>query len=221
VLGGASLVDTLMNGVRALRPDETRLLVVTADIPFLTPDAVADFLRQAAAAPRAQFHYPIVEAGRCEARFPEMRRTTLRIAEGRFTGGNLALLDPGFLRAHEATLRAAYARRKSVVGLANLLGPALLVRLIGSRLLPGLLAIRHLEAAVSRALGGATARAVISPFPEVGRRHRPPGGRRRGATPAPGRVPRTRVTPLRAVDGVSRPPYNRAVPIPGKVPFWT
>jgi CTP:molybdopterin cytidylyltransferase MocA len=161
-------VDTLMNGVRALRPDETRLLVVTADIPFLTPDAVADFLRQAAAAPRAQFHYPIVEAGRCEARFPEMRRTTLRIAEGRFTGGNLALLDPGFLRAHEATLRAAYARRKSVVGLANLLGPALLVRLIGSRLLPGLLAIRHLEAAVSRALGGATARAVISPFPEVG-----------------------------------------------------
>ena len=167
VPGGASLVDTLLNGAAALAPEESRLLVATADIPFLTSEAVADFLRQAERLP-AQLHYPIVPADRCAERFPRMRRTTLRIAEGRFTGGNLALLDPSFLRSHEGVLRAAYARRKSVVGLANLLGPALLLRLAASRPLPGLLTIAHLEAAVGRALGGARARAIVSPFAEVG-----------------------------------------------------
>ncbi len=100
VPGGASLVDTLLNGAAALAPEESRLLVATADIPFLTSEAVADFLRQAERLP-AQFHYPIVPADRCAERFPRMRRTTLRIAEGRFTGGNLVLLDPSFLRSHE------------------------------------------------------------------------------------------------------------------------
>ncbi len=167
VPGGASLVDTLLNGVAALRPTETRLLVVTADVPFLSGEAVADFLQRADDA-AADFCYPIVDAERCQQHFPEMRRTTLRIAEGTFTGGNLALLKPAFLRERETVLRAAYARRKSIIGLANLLGPALLLRLAASRLMPRLLRIADLEAAVSRALGGdVRARAVVSSFPEV------------------------------------------------------
>jgi CTP:molybdopterin cytidylyltransferase MocA len=161
-------VDTLLAGVRALRPDETRLLVATADIPFLTPASVADFLRQAARYPDATLVYPIVPADLCADRFPQMKRTTLRIREGAFTGGNLVLLEPAFLREHEAVLRAAYARRKSVVGLARLLGAPILLRLAASRVAPGLLAVAHLEAAVGRALGGARARAVVCPFAEVG-----------------------------------------------------
>jgi 2-phospho-L-lactate guanylyltransferase (CobY/MobA/RfbA family) len=167
VPGGASLVDTLLSGVAALAPEESRLLVATADIPFLTAEAVVDFLRRAEAAP-AHLHYPILDADACAARFPGMRRTTLRIAEGVFTGGNLALLDPAFMRERGDLIRAAYARRKSVVALGRLLGPSLLLRLAGSRVAPGLLSIRHLETAIGRLLGGGVARAVISPFPEIG-----------------------------------------------------
>ena len=167
VPGGDSLVDTLMNGVAALVPGETRLLVVTADIPFLTAESVADFLRQAGEED-ADFQYPIIPADLCTARFPAMRRTVLRIAEGTFTGGNLALLNPAFLREHDATLRTAYARRKDIPGLAKMLGPSLLARLLGSRLFPGLLTVRILENAVSRLLDGATVRAIVSTFPEIG-----------------------------------------------------
>lgn len=165
VSSGTSLVDTLLAGVAALAPNETHLLVVTADIPFLTGPAVADFLQRAQAT-GAQFAWPIVPAGACEARFPGMRRTTLRVQEGTFTGGNLALLDPAFLRAREGLLREAYARRKSVVGLARLLGPATLLRLAASRALPGLLSIADAEAAVGRALG-TSARAVVSAYAEI------------------------------------------------------
>jgi GTP:adenosylcobinamide-phosphate guanylyltransferase len=163
--GGASLVDTLLLGAAALGAQEQRLLVVTADIPFLTPDAVQEFL---AAAPNdAAFVYPIVPADSCRARYPAMRRTTLRIAEGAFTGGNIVLLDPAFLRARDPLLRAAWAQRKSVPGLARLLGGEIVGRLFLSRLVPGVLRIAHLEAAVSRVLGG-TARAVVCDRPEIG-----------------------------------------------------
>jgi len=166
--GGASMVDTLLSGVAALEPHETRLLVVTADIPFLTGEAVGDFLRRAEAVQPAAFVYPIVEAARCRERFPDMRRTTLRVAEGEYTGGNLALLDPSFLREKREVILAAYERRKDKVALARMLGIGLILRLAASRISPRALPIPILERAVGRLLGGGTARAVVSPFAEVG-----------------------------------------------------
>jgi GTP:adenosylcobinamide-phosphate guanylyltransferase len=168
VPSGASLVDTLLSGASALEPHETRLLVVTADIPFLTGAAVADFVRRAEDVQPAAFVYPIVEAARCRERFPEMKRTTLRVAEGEYTGGNLAMLDPSFLRERRDVIRAAYERRKSKLRLAQMLGAPLIVRLLLSRLNPAVLPIPVLEREVGRLLGGATARAVVSPFAEVG-----------------------------------------------------
>ncbi len=168
VPGGETLVDTLLNGVAALAPDETRLLVATADIPFLTPDAVRDLLQRADSIRDADFAYPIVEAARCRERFPEMKRTTLRIKEGEFTGGNLVLLNPAFLRQHQQVIRDAYARRKDVPRLAMLLGPSLLLRLLLSRVSPNMLQIAHLESAVGRLIGGAKARAIITSYAEIG-----------------------------------------------------
>ena len=168
VPGGETLVDTLLNGVAALTPDETRLLVATADIPFLTGEAVSDLLQRADSLTDADFVYPIVEAVRCRGRFPGMKRTTLRVKEGEFTGGNIVLLNPAFLRLHEQVIRTAYTRRKDVPKLAALLGPALIARLILSRIVPQALSIGHLEAAVGRLIGGAKARAVITPYAEIG-----------------------------------------------------
>jgi len=165
IAGGESMVDTLLSGVAALGTEETRLLVVTADIPFLTPEAVQALLQDA---PEADFVYTIIPAGLCQTAFPEMRRTTLKLAEGEFTGGNVVLLNPAFLRTSEAAVRKAYALRKNVPGLAALLGPSTILRLLVSRAVPQVLNLPLLEAAVSRLLQGARARAVVSPFPGVG-----------------------------------------------------
>lgn len=168
VNGGESLVETLMNGVKVLRPEETRLLIATADAPFLTGQAVADFLTRSEAVQPTPFAYPIIEAERCLVAYPGMKRTTLRIAEGKFTGGNLALLDPAFLRGSEQIISEAYNQRKSIPGLARLLGGEVIARLVFSRLVPSLLGISHLESAVGKLLRSANPRAIISPFPEIG-----------------------------------------------------
>ncbi|MFM7320889.1 MAG: hypothetical protein ACKO5K_05115, partial [Armatimonadota bacterium] len=165
VPGGESMVDTLLSGVAALAPAEDRLLVATADIPFVTADAIEDVLQHA---PRAEFVYTIVPAAICAEALPGMRRTTLRTAEGLFTGGNIVLVDPEFVRRHAAQIREAHARRKDVGRLARLLGPGILLRLLASRAFPACLRIAHLEGAVGRVLGGAQVRAYISNHHGIG-----------------------------------------------------
>ncbi len=166
--GGDSLVETLMNGANALQPGETSLLIATADAPFLTGESVADFLSLCRKVQPTPFAYPIVDANRCRAAYPGMKRTTIRIAEGEFTGGNLALLDPAFLRTSEDAIRSAYKQRKNIFGLARMLGAVIILRLLLSRLFPAFLTTSHIEVAVGRLLRSPNPRAVISPFPGVG-----------------------------------------------------
>lgn len=156
VAGGETMVDTLLSGIAALAPKENRLLVATADIPFLTPESVRHFLSNA---PDADFVYSIVPAGLCADALPGMSRTTLRTAEGVFTGGNIVLVDPEFVRSNEGRIRDAYARRKDVVALARLLGPGIVLRLLASRVWPAALPISALESAVGRLVSGAQVRA--------------------------------------------------------------
>lgn len=166
--GGDSLVETLMNGTKALHSNETHLLIATADAPFMTGESVADFLTRSTQVQPTPFVYPIIDAKQCLAAFPGMKRTTLRIAEGKFTGGNLALLDPAFLRKSEDAIRNAYANRKNILGLGYMLGGEIIARLMFSRLIPSLLGISHLEAAVGRLLHSANPRAVVTPFADIG-----------------------------------------------------
>ena len=78
------------------------------------------------------------------------------------------VLNPEFLRTKAAVVRHAYALRKNVPGLAALLGPATILRLLVSRIAPALLTLPQLEAAVSRLLGGATARAIPTTHAGIG-----------------------------------------------------
>ena len=104
----------------------------------------------------------------CIRKYPEMKRTAVRLAEGRFTLGNMMLVNPQFLQTKQEAIAAAYDARKSPVQVARLLGPGLLARLLGAQLVaPGLLSVAALEAAVSRALGGKAA-GVCSSYAEIG-----------------------------------------------------
>lgn len=165
VPGGESMVDTILHGLAALAPEEDHLLLVTADIPFVTADALRDLIDHA---PDCDFVYPIVPAQLCFDAFPEMRRTTLRTAEGTFTGGNVVLVKPAFLRRNEVSIRHAYDQRKNLIKLAAMLGPGVVGRVLLSRAVPGALPIAAVERAVGRLLGGADVRAYISPHPGIG-----------------------------------------------------
>jgi hypothetical protein len=65
-----------------------------------------------------------------EAEFPGARATFYRLADGEFGGGGVFVLDSGALRRIEPMLQRAFAGRKSLLGMAAVLGSPLTVRCV-------------------------------------------------------------------------------------------
>lgn len=160
---GASFVGSVQSGLGRVTSEDC--LIVTCDMPWISREAVTGFLDRVPEG--AEIGYPIVRVEDCEARFPSLSRTAVRLKEGRFTGGNLAWVKTEPMRGAVEVLDRAYQARKSPVALAGLVGWDLLARLAWSKAAPSSLPIGWVEQRVSRFLG-AEARAVPCPFPEIG-----------------------------------------------------
>jgi CTP:molybdopterin cytidylyltransferase MocA len=160
-----SFIANLLNGLDAIGLAENAI-VSTSDMPFLSPATVAGFARSAARLD-ADLVYPIVAVEPCARAFPEMRRTSLPVREGRFTGGNMVLARPCSLISHRADIERAYASRKSPLRLALMLGPTVTLGVAASVLTGrGFVALTRLERAASRLIG-ARARALVMDDPAI------------------------------------------------------
>src|SRR5262249_14191051 len=123
--------------------------------------AISDFVRRCGAADAA-LDYAIVSRAACEARFPRMHRTYVRLADGEFTGGNLFFIQRAIWPAVQRVLAAAYRARKKPWLLARLPGPRILWRLFCRTV-----TIAEAEARISKLLG-CRCRAIITPYAEIG-----------------------------------------------------
>ncbi|MBW3622257.1 MAG: nucleotidyltransferase family protein [Armatimonadetes bacterium] len=157
---GPDLLSNIQAGLNAHATDGP-VLLLTTDIPFLTPAAVDDFVRRGRAS-GADLCYPLIAQSVNAARFGEMRRTYARLHEGRFTGGNMMLVRAGFFRQMEPLVSDAYAARKQPFRLARKVGMGLLVRFMLGRL-----RIAQVESRVGTLLGGSV-RAILTEYAEIG-----------------------------------------------------
>lgn len=132
---------------------ETPMLVTTADVPWLTPEAVDRFV---SAAGDSELAYPIVPKQAALAAFPSHRRTFVRLKQGRFTGGNLMLLRPKLVGPLLELIDRLYLSRKNPIALAGLMGPGTLLALMFGRA-----DLDRLERLASERLGGLV-RAVVT-----------------------------------------------------------
>jgi hypothetical protein len=139
--------------------DAKRVLVSTADIPLLSAEAVRDVLKRD---PGVGLVYPVVSMTASERMFPGGRRTSAKLKEGRFTGGNLFLLEPKLVNDFLPRLQFVLDNRKNVLRLAGMFGIGAILKLLF-----GTLQIAELERTVSRILG-VPARALISEYAEIG-----------------------------------------------------
>lgn len=153
-----SISANLWAGLWELRAAD-RLLVLSGDLPLLTPAALDDLL---AHAPAADVVFPYVARDQVLAAFPERAWVLAHTPEGDFTGSSMLLCRPGALLAQwhwVETLLAA--RRLSPLRLAALFGPALALRYLCRRL-----RVADVERRLSQRLH-LVARGYRSPFPEV------------------------------------------------------
>ncbi|GAX88672.1 nucleotidyltransferase family protein [Effusibacillus lacus] len=158
-----SLLDNLREALQQPENPDEYILIATCDVPFLTADAVRDFLDRCNC--EADFYYPIVGKEDQERRFPEIRRTYVKLKEGSFTGGNLFLVKPSKLIPLLGRVEKILDLRKSPLALSAELGFSFVLRMAFSKL-TGMLTIRKVEDRVAE-LFQINARAVISPYPEL------------------------------------------------------
>lgn len=157
---GATLSENIQRGYAALGKPE-RALVMTCDVPLITPEAIDHFIAESLRS-GADIAYPIVTREVCEKRFPTGKRTYAKLVDGTFTGGNMVVLSRHFLEHSMALTEAAFAGRKSPLKLAGLFGVGFILKLLLRRL-----SLADIIARASRVLQ-CRAATIISPYAEMG-----------------------------------------------------
>ncbi|GAC1303025.1 MAG: hypothetical protein NVSMB19_12720 [Vulcanimicrobiaceae bacterium] len=125
--------------------EDQPLLLMTSDLPFVTAEALVDFLRRARAHDVA---LPLAEARDYVATYPGAPDHITRVGSERIANGSIVYFAPGVApRALDVSQRL-FDARKSLWRMAALLGPALLARFALGRL-----RIAHVEELGSSLMG--------------------------------------------------------------------
>jgi GTP:adenosylcobinamide-phosphate guanylyltransferase len=140
---------------------KNKTLVLSADVPMISPEAISDFLNRCTDV-EAAFYYPIVRYGESEKIFPDVKRTYVKVRDGRFTGGNIGLVEPEFVYKNVSVIEKLYELRKKPIKIARFLGFGFLIKFV-----IGMLNICDIEKRVGE-ITGMKCVGIITPYPEIG-----------------------------------------------------
>ncbi|NNG65657.1 nucleotidyltransferase family protein [Caldanaerobacter subterraneus] len=155
-----TIMDNVLRGVEPFKNDR-RVIILTCDIPFLTGEAVCDFIEKAEKT-GADLCYPIIRKEDNLKKFPDAKRTYARVKEGVFTGGNIFYVNPAVIDKLVKEAKKFIAYRKKPWKLGKLLGGKILFLFLIGRV-----SISHIEKKVEE-LFGIKGKAIISEYPEIG-----------------------------------------------------
>ena len=159
-----SLVD---NGVAGLQyaldhyPNLDGVLISSSDLPLVTSDMLNTIVAECFQTEH-DIYYIVIERAVMEGRFPESKRSYMRLVEGNFAGGDVFLVRPSLTVDHQDLLRELASARKSVFRQARMIGLRIFLKLLFRRLHLGEIVQR-----VSQVLG-MNARVIQFPHAEVG-----------------------------------------------------
>lgn len=157
---GNTAVSNLVKGLKLVDAGR-KVLVSTCDIPLLTTKAV-DELISMCTDKDVDLFYPIVPMETVFKKFPDIKRTSVNLSDGNFTGGNLFIINPGAVDSCVPKIEQFVSFRKSPIKLCRLLGMKFVFKFLFNRL-----SISEIEKKVSELLG-IKGRAVITFSPEIG-----------------------------------------------------
>ncbi len=163
VEGGSNAMESFAHAVRAMetRGISEKVLILPTDIPFISTEAIEDFLCRCEASD-SDFYYPVTRKEVNEEKFPGVERTYVRLQEGVVTGGNLFLIRSAVIEKCLEMGVKLVERRKNPLAMAQLFGFGLVWKFITRRL-----SIEIAEKRFYRVLG-IRGKGIISPYAEVG-----------------------------------------------------
>lgn len=162
VSSGHSGPSSILNGLKALLAEKdppSKVVVVTTDLPFLTPTLLTDFIDSCPK--HMDLCLPLVTKSQYQARFPHSSSTFIQLQDDTWTAGNIYLIDVKALEKSMPHLERVFLARKSKIGMAKLLGPVFLYKFLRKQL-----TVPMVEAKLKEMLG-CTGAPVLNCAPEL------------------------------------------------------
>lgn len=119
----------ILKGLEVLagHPDRTdEVLVITCDLPFVTKEVIEHFLELCPAG--KEICVPLISSKSYETRFPGTKATYVTLRDDTWTTGCLYRIQTSALRKAQPHIERVFENRKSVWGMAKLLGPAFVLK---------------------------------------------------------------------------------------------
>lgn len=162
VPAGASGPESILFALKSLMAEPNppkKVVVITCDLPFLTPDLLTQFIDSCP--PDVDVCMPLITKGQYQARFPHSSSTFIPLQDDTWTAGNVYLMDVAALQKAMPHLEQVFKVRKSKLGMAKLLGFGFLVRFLAKKL-----TVPVVEAKIKQILG-CTGAPVLNCAPEL------------------------------------------------------
>jgi CTP:molybdopterin cytidylyltransferase MocA len=136
-----------------------RVLILTTDLPFVTADAITEFLD--VCPPSLDLCIPVLRRAEFEARFSYRSARYVHLRDGEWMIGCAFLVDPVALVRNRSAIERVFASRRSRLGMARLLGPSFVLRFLIRRL-----TVAHIEQRCREMLG-CTGKGIRGCAPEL------------------------------------------------------
>lgn len=156
---GNSILENMEIGLKFFNSAEN-LLFLTSDIPLITPEAIDEFL-EICTKRKAYIGYPIITKENIMKKYPETKRTYVKMKEGIFCGGNIVFFKPEVFFQKKKLIKELFDNRKATWKYVKILGLKFIFKFLFKTL-----TLKEVEKRVTDILGYNSIAAMIS-YPEI------------------------------------------------------
>ena len=149
-----------VNWLRQQKPKTKVLFLCSADIPTLTGDIVDRFIELCRPFDRA-IYYSFATQATIETRFPNSKRTFVKLKDLNIAGGDVALIHADLADSHHELWQAMTNARKHAWRLARIVGLRMLLKFLFRRV-----SLADIETTAERLINQ-PAKVVLSPYAEL------------------------------------------------------
>lgn len=135
-----------LDKLQQLEGNLDRAMIVTCDLPFLSSEMVQKYIELCPT--DKDICVPIIDADEFTKTYPGTTSTFVKTKDGTFTIGGMFMMNGNRLRDLRPAIERVFAKRKSKVGMAMLIGPGFVLKWLTKSL-----TIRDLERKIESMLG--------------------------------------------------------------------
>jgi len=156
---GDSILENMEMGLKYYN-SENNLLILTSDIPLITPQAIEEFVKINIER-GALIGYPIITKSKIIEKYPSTVRTYFKMKEGIFCGGNIVFFKPEIFFKQKMLIQELFNIRKSTWKYAKIFGFKFIIKFLLKTL-----TLEDIENKITKIIGCKSAAIMIS-YPEI------------------------------------------------------